>query len=139
MKKKASNKKPTAKRICSEPHCRNMARKHKTKCPTCHKKQWRKKYPMKAAFQTLRQNARRRGIAFTITFEYFEKFCYKTNYIAGKGRSKLSYSIDRDKNHLGYIPGNIVIMHKGLNSAKGDRPITKKLVYDWCTKNAVVV
>lgn len=94
---------------------------------------------MKAAYQTLRYNATRRGIAFTITYEYFQRFCYKTNYIAGKGRSSMSYSIDRDKNHLGYIPGNIKIMYKGLNSAKGDKPITKKLVYDWHTKYAKVV
>jgi hypothetical protein len=126
-------------RMCDEPRCRRKAKKARKKCGTCITQLWRKKNPMKASYVTLRYNAKRRGVPFTITWEYFKRFCYKTNYIAGKGRSALSFSIDRDKNHLGYVPGNIKVMYKGLNSAKSDKPITKKLVYDWHTKHAIVV
>lgn len=82
---------------------------------------------MKAAFQTLRYNAHRRGKPFTITFEYFTQFCYETNYMAGKGRSSLSYSVDCIINSLGYIPGNIQMLPKGQNASKG----TKTLIYDY--------
>lgn len=94
---------------------------------------------MKAAFQTLRHNATRRGKVFTITFDYFKRFCYRTNYMAGKGRTKESYSIDRHKNELGYIPGNIKCRTLSFNSSKGARPVTKILNYDWRTKYATVI
>lgn len=94
---------------------------------------------MKACFQTLRQNARRRGKSFTITFEYFQRFCYRTNYIAGKGRTRESYSIDCVINELGYVQGNLKVRPLGLNAAKGTKPLTKRLVYDYQTKYARVI
>lgn len=120
---------------CRVKYCRRPARKHSSLCTTCDKKLWRKKYPMKAAFQTLRQNSRRRGKVFMLTFEEFKKFCYKTNYIAGKGRSKESYSIDRVKNDNGYLLSNIRVLTVSENSRKGK----KVLMYDWRTKYARVI
>lgn len=90
---------------------------------------------MKASYQTLKYNATRRNKVFTITFEYFEKFCYETNYMAGKGRSKSSYSIDRIKNELGYIPGNI----QKLTVPENSRKKNKVLVYDWELGTATVI
>lgn len=55
--------------------------------------------------------------------------------MAGKGRTKDSFSIDCKKNELGYVPGNIRKLTVAQNAAKG----TKKLVYDWETKHAFVV
>jgi hypothetical protein len=81
---------------------------------------------MKAAFQTLRQNARRRKKPFTISFEYFRRFCYRTKDMAGKGRNKDSYSIDCKINELGYVPGNIRKLTVAQNSSKG-----KKLIFDY--------
>lgn len=122
-------------RLCINHGCKNKRRKGKSKCNTCVKKEWREKYPMKAVFQTLRHNATRRGKVFTITFEYFKQFCYETDYIAGKGRRKKSYTIDRIDNSKGYVPGNIQMLTKSENSRKS----SKKLVYDWETKTAIVV
>jgi hypothetical protein len=116
-----------AQRICKTKYCKNKTRKGRLICSTCDKREWREKYPMKAAFQTLRHNATRRGKPFTITFEYFQKFCYETKYMAGKGRSKLSFTVDCIINKLGYIPGNIQKLTKSANSSKG----TKTLVYDY--------
>jgi len=73
----------------------------------CGKKAWRKKYPIKAAYQTLKYNAKRRGKTFTITFEYFKAFCFVTNYHKKRGKRKDCYSVDRINPELGYIEGNI--------------------------------
>lgn len=82
---------------------------------------------MKAAFQTIRQNARRRKKVFTLTWEKFKELCYETNYIAGRGRGKKSFTIDREKNELGYTNENVRVVSKSFNSRKG----TKTLMYDY--------
>jgi hypothetical protein len=92
---------------------------------------------MRAAYNALRDNAKRRHKEFTLTFSEFKEFCVKTNYMAGKGRQKLSYTIDRAKNWLGYTKDNIQCMTKSDNSSKGTRSFT--LHYDWQTKYATVV
>jgi hypothetical protein len=88
---------------------------------------------MRYAFKTLRDNAKRRGHEFQLTFEQFAKFAIRTKYLAGKGRTKDSFSIDRRENWRGYVLDNIRILTVGANSRK------KKLDYDWETKQAVVV
>lgn len=132
----------TMTRGCATPYCKRKARNKY--CTTCDKKRWRAKYPMKAAFQTLRQNNRRRGIEqgkpkpFTITFQDFEEFCYNTNYMAGKGRSKTSYSIDCIKEELGYVKGNLQKLTVSANSKK-EQVRRKTLIYDYRTRTATVV
>lgn len=103
---------------------------------------WREKNPMKAAFQTLRHNSTRRHIFFDLTFEEFKQFCYETNYMAGKGRSSKSYSIDRriEGKKPGYTFDNIQMLPKGINSEKeAARRKKKTLIYDWETKTATVI
>lgn len=90
---------------------------------------------MKAAFQTLRQNARRRLKPFKLTFAEFERFCYETKYMAGKGRQRKSFTIDRRDNAKGYTIDNIQMLTKSANSTKR----TKTLVYDYRTGYAKVV
>lgn len=82
---------------------------------------------MRAAFEALRFNARRRGKRFTISYAYFQQFCYETAYIAGKGRSSVSFTVDRERDELGYVEGNLRVRTNSANSAKAK----KKLVYDW--------
>ena len=91
---------------------------------------------MRAAFLNLKSNAKRRGIPFTISFDYFKKFCYKTDYIAGKGRRSDGFSIDRINNDKGYIPGNLQVLSFIDNCKKG---VKKMLVYDWRTKYGTVI
>jgi hypothetical protein len=66
--------------------------------------------------------------------EQFKQFCQETNYIAGKGRTLLSYSIDRIDNTKGYTIDNIRVITVTENSRKG----TKVLHYDYITKFATV-
>lgn len=79
---------------------------------------WRENNPEQYAYMTLRDNAKRRGIPFTISFAYFKRFCRKTKYIQRKGIWKYSYSIDRIKNHRGYVPGNLQLLTVSENSSK---------------------
>jgi hypothetical protein len=89
---------------------------------------------MRAAYKALRDNAKRRGKEFTLTFDQFKEFCYQTDYIAGRGRTKESYSIDRIDNQLGYTADNIRVMTVADNARKGARVLN----YDWITKTATV-
>lgn len=132
-------------KTCNSKGCRRLARTGKKICTTCDKRIWRIKYPMKAAFQTLRQNTRRREKAqnkpkpFTITFEDFEEFCYETQYMAGKERSKHSYSVDCIIEELGYVKGNLQRLTVSQNSIKEHVRRKKILAYDWQTKTATVI
>jgi hypothetical protein len=84
---------------------------------------------MKAAFQNLRTNAKRRGKLFAITFEEFAIFCQRTQYLTNKGKRKDSFSIDRKQNHLGYTLDNIQVLTLSQNTIK-------KIVidYEWETR-----
>lgn len=89
---------------------------------------------MYAAYKNLRDNAKRRGKVFTLTFDQFSEFCYRTNYMAGRGRTKESYSIDRIDNNKGYTADNIRVLTVSENARKH----TKVLNYDWQTQTATV-
>lgn len=82
------------------------------------KRKWRENHPLLATFGNLRTNSKRRGKVFTITTEYFKKFCEGTNYLELKGRSAASLSIDREDNWKGYEEGNIRAITVHDNSVK---------------------
>lgn len=89
---------------------------------------------MRAAYQALKFNAKRRGKIFLLTFEEFEEFAVKTDYITGRGKMKESYSIDRVNDNGGYEIGNIKILTLSDNTKK-----QRKLEYDYRTQTATVV
>ena len=97
-------------------------------------REWRRKNPEKYAYHNLKSNSKRRGILFELSFEEFKEFCFKTEYIQGKGKTKDSYSIDRKDSSKGYTKNNIQILTLSENSRKG----TKTLHYDWQAKTARV-
>jgi hypothetical protein len=113
----------------------NIVKENNTKyCSTCRSRQARERNPVKYCYLNLKHNAKRRGVAFELTFEEFVQFCYATNYMAGKGRTRTSYSIDRIDNDKGYTLDNIRVIPLHENSRKGN----KKLEYDWRTGSAIV-
>ena len=103
------------------------AARQRTVCYACRNRQYRLNNPMRAAYQNLKDNAKRRGHDFDLTFEQFTQFAIKTDYIIKKGKQVDSYSIDRKENDKGYTIGNIQILTLSENSRKA----TKKVVYDW--------
>lgn len=90
-------------------------------CPR-HRKRWEKEFrPVVYAFNTLKQNARRRGKVFDLTIDQFSTFCEETNYISLKGKTAKSASIDRIDPSKGYSLSNIQILTLSENSSKGDK------------------
>lgn len=120
---------------CPGKYCRNKT-KNGLKCNTCKSREKRARHPIRYAYDVLKMNAKRRGIPFKITFEWFKKFAIETDYVAGKGRTKKSYSVDRIRNELGYVPGNMRVLTVSDNSMKATRKTI--LCYDWETKFASV-
>lgn len=124
-------------KLCVHSHCKRKRRIRNNKpsgrfCSTHDKANWRAKFPMKAAFQTLRQNCRRRGIFFDLNFGQFAVFCYETDYMRGKGRTARSYSIDRiiEGKLPGYTMTNIRKITVRANILKEHRR-RKSLIYDY--------
>jgi spore cortex formation protein SpoVR/YcgB (stage V sporulation) len=89
---------------------------------------------MFAAYRANKDNAKRRHKPHTITFDDFKEFCYRNDYMAGKGRTKESYSIDCIINEPGYVRGNLQRLTVSENSKKG----CKVLDYDWQNGKALV-
>lgn len=88
---------------------------------------------MELAYTTLRCNARRRGKEFTLTLDQFKQFCIKTEYLAGRGRTKTGYHIDRIEDDKGYTIDNIQKLTNTENITKENKR-RKILKYDYATK-----
>lgn len=95
--------------------------KAKGLCARCYNRYQRKNNPILYAYQTLKDNSKRRGKDFLLTLEEFTQFCIKTDYIKGKGKKSESYSIDRIDNTKGYLVSNIRILTLSENSRKGTK------------------
>lgn len=112
---------------CHTKRCRNETTR--TYCSTCRSRMARDRDPVRYAFTTLRNNAKRRRIPFTITLDQFRTFCKKVDYIGRKGRAADSYTIDRRHNDVGYHIDNIAVITKTEN-------VKKYFSYDWRSKQA---
>lgn len=105
---------------CTECKC-NESLKGRKICSRCKNKRYEDKYPIKVAYHRLKGHAKARGKVFTISEEYFTKFCVEVDYIAKRGTSKTSYHIDRIIEELGYIEGNLQILQNPDNVKKYKR------------------
>ncbi len=104
--------------LCVVSSCRNKHIKYRNKCHKHKTLEYKQKHPIKYAYQTLRTNARRRGKSFSISFEYFEKFCIKTKIMLGRGINADSYHIDRIDESKGYEEGNLQVLTNAENVRK---------------------
>ncbi len=80
---------------------------------------WRVRYPIKAAWKTLRDNAKRRRKFFDLTLEQFTEFVERTAYMDGKGIRRHCLHIDRIDPTRGYTFDNIQTLTCSENSSKG--------------------
>ncbi len=98
--------------------------KHAPKRNYCHKhriERFKQNNPVKYCFFVVRQNAKRRGKDWELTFRQFAGFVDRTNYMKLKGKTVKSLTIDRKKNDQGYHRRNIQAITLLENSRKGDR------------------
>lgn len=98
-------------------------------CHSCKKRRYKEKHPEKYAYIVLKNNARRRGKYFDLTFEQFLEFSVKSGYMAGKGIYKESLHIDRIDESKGYTIDNIQVLSNIEN-------VKKYLTYNY-DKNGV--
>lgn len=102
---------------CSIKRCFNIATQGSL-CAKHHIAKWRMENPLKAAFTNLRENAKRRGKEFDLTFEQFCAFAIRTGYMKKKGRWAESWHIDRKEETLGYTIDNLQVLTNAQNVRK---------------------
>jgi hypothetical protein len=111
---------------CETNNCYNEAVAGRCYCHKCRKRSWRKANPVKAVFSRLKQRARRDGIIFSLTYEWFEGFIKRNpDYMKKRGRTKDALQIDRKIETVGYVNGNLQILTTSKNVKKMHRNYAK--------------
>lgn len=100
--------------------CGKPALKRRQICAACKMCKYRKKYPVKAAYDILKYITPCCGKEFSITLDQFIRLCKKSGYMEGKGIHADNLCIDRIDHRRGYLPGNIQIITISENSVKGN-------------------
>lgn len=121
-------KRKKKKGICLTPFCRTTTPEGRNYCYKCRQRKYVENNPLRACYNNLKQNckkrAERKGIAFDdffkLTFEEFSQFAIETEYIINRGRKKLMYHIDRIDCRKGYEVGNIRSLEASKNCRKGN-------------------
>lgn len=76
---------------------------------------------MRYAFQTLKDNAKKRQIPFRLSFKTFTNFALASDYLNKKGNGKYCLTVDRRNNLLGYTARNIQPLTRAANREKQAR------------------
>lgn len=103
---------------CRHKGCIRPAAVQRTECNTCRSRRWIDNNPIIYVWHMLKKSAKKRGLKFTITKEWFVEFIKKTDYMENRGRLLSQLTIDRIENHKGYEPDNIQILTKSDNTLK---------------------
>ncbi len=112
-------------RRCVTPRCHGVIASeacHTNKCPRCVWRAYVENNPLRAAFKQIRTHAREREKSFTLTFERFKELAEKTDYLKRKGKTSLSFHIDRIENALGYHDWNVQVITLAENNRKNFVP-----------------
>jgi hypothetical protein len=114
--------------LCCVVGCRQEASSRKKKIDDlwfCHSHwqgRWRALNPKRSAYSNLRDNARKRRIKFSLTYDYF---CGFMDAAAGafKGAETRGeiVTVDRIDASKGYAPGNVQLLTLSENSAKSNK------------------
>lgn len=102
---------------CITWRCRRKARADGARCDTCHCRLHRLRHPDHYAFVALKASARKRRIAFELTFDQFKQFIAGSGYLSDKGREPHSLTIDRINRLLPYRLDNLRFLSHADNSS----------------------
>ncbi len=102
---------------CKRDKCKKEAKKGSF-CYSCAVKNYKDRNPVRYCYAVMKGNAKRRGKIFNISFDYFKQFVINSSYMAGKGINKTGLHIDRIREELGYIEGNLQILTNTENVKK---------------------
>lgn len=114
----ASQEKKKEKGLCINPFCQNKLAKRRNVCSKCRRRREKVTNLLGYTYDIIKQNAKRRGHEFTISREYFKKWCEDNNYLELKGKHAGSASIDRIISSKGYVEGNLQILTLANNTYK---------------------
>lgn len=106
---------------CATRGCVNMRyeKKRYRHCLTCRDRRRDAAHPESKKYRNLRASAKRRGIAFMLTFSEFLSFlAANPRYLQRCGKSSRSLTIDRKDEAGPYSLENIQLMTRGENAAK---------------------
>lgn len=93
-------------------------------CNRCQARRWRANNPERAAWNCLKDRARRRGQHFDLSWEQLRDFLRQTpDYNTRRGTSPRSYHIDRRDPALGYTLSNLQILTAHNNIKKRNQDI----------------
>lgn len=120
---------------CGNRKCKTASNGRQKHTHACVKKRFREANPMKQVYYDLRTNAKRRGKEFAITFEEFSEFAIEVNLLAGRGRERMSWTVDRKDDTKGYVKGNL----QKLTNVDNLRKRYKKIYYDFEHKYGGIV
>ena len=103
--------------LCGVKGCRKECKPKKAGlCHKHHQHRWRMRSPKKSAYAILRDHAKARGLAFTISYDYWQGLTDALGYWSGDGVP----TIDRVRAERGYEPGNLTVVSLSENVAKGN-------------------
>lgn len=105
--------------LCQVKYCRNDRVTGRRVCYAHHLYSWRVNFPEKAAYQILKDHAKRRKIEFTLTLAEFTKLAEETGYLESKGTTKEDLHIDRIDPLKGYTKSNVRVITCSENAKKG--------------------
>jgi len=98
--------------------CGEATAPRRTICYKCRTRGIRAKDPIRAIYYDLKRSAKKRNYEFAITLEYFKNIATEAKLVENRGRHAHSFTVDRIKNELGYIQGNIQILTRSENCTK---------------------
>jgi len=106
--------------LCHVSYCRNVHLPQRRLCSKHKMARWRYANPLRASFSTLRDHARARKLAFSLTFEQFRDLVTPTAYLADKGNTKDALQLDRVDASRGYHADNMEVITTSENTSKGN-------------------
>jgi hypothetical protein len=106
---------------CITPFCTKKKKKRGHICASCAIERYRKNHPIRYAYQVLKNNAKRRGKEFTLSFSYFELLVKQNDYMNKKGTKSKSLQIDRKLELGGYTDDNVQCITLRENRYKYDQ------------------
>ena len=73
---------------------------------------------MRAAYANLKTHAKERGKFFDLSFDDFQTFAVRLDYLSKRGTASDGFHIDRIDETGGYTPGNIRLLTNRENTKK---------------------
>lgn len=103
---------------CKHPKCKNNAAPNRNECNSCKHRTWKDKNRLVFMWYMLKKSAKKRGYDFDLPKEWFVNFAISTGLAVNSGRLAHCFTVDRIRNDVGYIVGNLQVLTKSQNSTK---------------------